>query len=156
LPASVTTINSQAFLNNTSLNTVTVSSTQKVNTATNAFSRDNGKIPNLYTTVANYPPNNLGLTDQFTNVYLLNRTNYYTIQSGQTKDLSDVFTPLTSTSAVATGFLVKNYNGTGLTKDLNQIFEPYTTGAQAQATNFLVKNYNGIGQKDLNLIFKPL
>jgi hypothetical protein len=156
IPASVTSIRNQVFLNCSNLRTVTVSSTQKVTTATNAFSRSNGKIPILYTTAANYPPNNLDLTNQFTNVYLLN-TNYYTIQSGQTKDLSVVFLPLTSTPVAATKFLVENYGGTGLTKDLSEIFEPYTTGAQAQATNFLVENYNGSGvTKDLNLIFKPL
>jgi hypothetical protein len=67
------------------------------------------------------------------------------------------FAPLTGTAGAATGFLVENYNNTGVTKDLNQIFEPLPVGgAQAEATNFLVENYNGAGQKDLNQIFKPL
>jgi len=83
-------------------------------------------------------------------------TNYYTIQTGQSSDLSDVFAPLTSTSAAATNFLVENYNNTGVTKDLNQIFEGYVSGSQAQTTNFIIENYNGTGIKDLNQIFKPL
>ena len=63
------------------------------------------------------------------------------------------FAPLTGTAGAATGFLVENYNNTGVTKDLNQIFQPYTTGTQASTTNFIVANYNGTGQtKDLNLI----
>lgn len=83
-------------------------------------------------------------------------TNYYTIQTGQSTDLSDVFAPLTSTSAATTNFLVENYNNTGVTKDLNQIFEGYVSGSQAQTTNFIIENYNGTGIKDLNQIFKPL
>jgi len=160
IPASVTSITNQVFLNCSNLRTVTISSPSFVFVATNAFSRSNGKIPILYTTAANYPPNNLGLTDQFTNTYLIGTgpTNYYTIQSGQTKDLSQVFAFLTTTSATTTKFLVENYGNTELTKDLSEIFEALPVGgAQAQATNFLVKNYNGSGvTKDLNQIFKPI
>jgi len=158
IPASVTSIGNQAFLNCSNLITVTISSPSFVFVATNAFSRSNGKIPILYTTAANYPSKNLSLTDQFTYTYLIGTgpTNYYTIQSGQTKDLSQVFAFLTTNSSAATKFLVENYGNTGLTKDLNQIFEAYQSGSQAQATNFLVANYNGTGQKDLNQIFKPL
>jgi hypothetical protein len=72
------------------------------------------------------------------------------------KDLADVFLPLTTTVGPSTGFIVDNYNSTGLAKDLNQIFEPYTSGTQASTTNFMIENYNGSGLKDLNLIFKPL
>jgi len=152
IPASVTSIGNYDFLSCTSLTSVTVSSTQYVNTSTTAF--QNIGTPNtLYTTAANYPPNNLPLTNQFTNVYLIDTTiptNYTTIQSGQRKDLSNIFYPLVGTPGSSTGYVVTNYNNTGVSKDLNQIFEPYTTGRQAEATGIKV---NGI---DLNQKFKPL
>jgi hypothetical protein len=95
-------------------------------------------------------PNNNSLTNQFTNVYLI-QTNYYTIQSGQKKDLSQIFAPLTGTPGPATMYIVKNFNGSGLNKNLNEIFEPYTTGSpQAPATGI---KFKGI---DLNQIFKSL
>ena len=154
----LTSIGFRAFYSCVSLNTITITSALKVITSTAAF--QGISTPSiLYTTVANYPPNNLDLTNQFTYTYLIGTvpTKYFTIQSNQTKDLVDVFAALTSTSAAPTKFLVENYNNTGVTKDLNQIFEAYQSGSQASATNFLVENYNGSGvTKDLNLIFKPL
>jgi hypothetical protein len=161
IPSSVTTIRASAFQDCSNLGTFTVRTpTALTDIRVDAFKGI--KSPStLYTTAANI--NNTTLTQYFTYTYLIETppttppTNYYTIQSGQTKDLSQVFTPLTTTSGAATGFLIKNYSNTGLTKDLNQIFEPYTTGTQASATNFIVENYNGSGvKKDLNQIFKPL
>jgi hypothetical protein len=39
--------------------------------------------------------------------------------------LNQLFEPYTSgTQAPATLFMIENYNNTGLTKDLNQIFKP--------------------------------
>ena len=83
-------------------------------------------------------------------------TNYLTIQSNQTLDLSDIFVPLSGTQGPKTNFIVENYNNGGVNKDLSEIFEPYTSGTTASTTNFIVENYNGSGTKDLNLIFKPL
>jgi photosystem II stability/assembly factor-like uncharacterized protein len=97
----------------------------------------------IYTSRSNQPP-----------VPVIASTNYYTVQSGQTKDLSQVFQPLITTPAALTGFVIANYNGTGINTDLNQNFEPYITGyEQADATNFIIKNYNNQGVKDLNQIF---
>jgi len=68
-----------------------------------------------------------------------------------------VFAPLTTTPGPATRILIENYMNTGVTKDLNQIFEPYTSGTQAPETLFMIENYNNTGlTKDLNQIFKPI
>jgi len=155
IPNTVNAIQDYAFQQCAALQTVTVPSTALVLTGVNAFTGIS-QPATLYTTSANIY--NKSLTKYFTNVSLIGGipTNYYTIQTGQTKDLSEVFAPLTSTSAATTNFLVENYNNTGVTKDLNQIFEGYVSGSQAQTTNFIIENYNGTGIKDLNQIFKPL
>jgi hypothetical protein len=157
IPSTVNRIFDRAFQQCSALQTVTVPSTALVITGANAFTGIS-QPATLYTTNANIY--NKSLTKYFTNIYLIGAapTNYYTIQSGQTKDLTNVFANLTTTNkAAATGFTVANYNeSSGLTKDLNQIFEPYTSGTQAPATLFIIENYNGTGQKDLNQIFKPL
>jgi hypothetical protein len=151
--SNVTSIKNNAFRDCNTLNVVYVLSSVNVNTATNAFSRINGKISTLYTTPANI--SNSNLTNQFTNVYLIGATtiptNYNVIQSGQEKDLAEIFAPLIGPPGPATTYIVKNYNNTDQNKDLSEIFEPYTRGSpQAPETGFTV---NGI---DLNQKFKPL
>jgi len=68
-----------------------------------------------------------------------------------------VFAPLTTTPGPATGLLIENYMNEGVSKDLNQIFEPYTSGTQAPETLFMIEHYNNTGlTQDLNQIFKPI
>ena len=158
IPSSVTTIRASAFQDCSNLATFYVRTpTALTDIRVDAFKGI--KSPStLYTTAANI--NNTTLTQYFTYTYLIETptspTNYYTNQSGQLIDLANVFSPLTGTAGSATGFVVNNYNNTGVSKDLNELFEPYVGGPQASTTNLVVNNYNGQGSKDLNLIFKPL
>jgi hypothetical protein len=76
----------------------------------------------------------------------MSNTNY--IVNGT--DLSLIFQPITSTSALQTGYITP----TG--KDLNLLFQPYTAGfAMANPTNYICNNVN-YTNKDLNTIFAKL
>jgi len=154
--SSVTSIGGVAFETCTRLNKVYVYSTASLTVGGRSFSG----IPNnskLYATRINL--NNTSLTTFFNveNRILLNATFIYTIQTSQLKDLENVFAPLTTTPGPATKILIENYMDNGETKDLNQIFEPYTSGTQAPPTLFMIENYNNTGLTlDLNQIFKPI
>jgi hypothetical protein len=71
--------------------------------------------------------------------------------SGVDKNLTEIFQPI-SAAPGATGTMFKSV-GT----DLNNIFAQWTSGYTASPTSYIVKNYNGPNvDKDLSDIFQPL
>jgi hypothetical protein len=156
-PESVTTIGNTAFNGCTSLNTVYILSNSQVSIGNSSTFGSISSPANVYIT----PANSITaiLTQQFTNKIILVPTNCYIKQSSRLLDLSKYFLPLTGTPGPKTGIIINNFNGTGLSKDLNEVFEPLPVGGTGadQPTMIMIENYNDTGEtKDLNLIFKPI
>jgi hypothetical protein len=154
IPRTVNNIGANAFYGCTSLNTVYILSNSLVYIGNANTFRNISPTAKVYLTSANSNISNLDYCTKIT----LTTTKCYIKQSTNSLDLSEYFFPLTGTPGPKTGFIINNYNGTiGLTKDLNEVFDPSPVGGTgaAQPTMFMIENYNNTGEtKDLSQIFK--